>query len=362
MEENQNPTSQVVDQAPPVVPVQTPPNIPIQKPKSKFPLAVIIGIIIFLILAGGAAGFYAFRPQLMSLISKPTPTPTLTPKLATQTPSPTPDPTTNWKTYASDYGLSIKYPPSWLLRDDALYPLGETSDKALETIITFGAGSIVANASSPKVIKNYPAGSATYYLGGNTKEFPYQNGYATFTRAGSSYFFGFQNIPVTTDKTYETTIDQILSTLKFTANKFTDISYWKTYEGKGFTFKYPYGYKFEKVQNGITSFSIFYDITNEAIPSQLFVSLKPTIDSTNLKLCSEQVINGKCLDVPITEEVINGVKFRKINLQESDGHTQALNKYVVQAVGDKQIEFVHLVFGGGIENQMNKILSTFKFE
>ncbi len=61
--------------------IETTPVSETPKPKSKFPLSATIGIIIFLLLAGGVAGFYAFKPQLMSLISKPTPT---------LTPSPTP--------------------------------------------------------------------------------------------------------------------------------------------------------------------------------------------------------------------------------------------------------------------------------
>lgn len=93
---------------PPVPPIQSQPINPI-KPAGKFSARVIIGIIIFLFLAGSAAAsFTVFRPQIMSMISKPSPTPTIIQTL----PTPTPDPTANWKTYTGD-GFSIKYPETW---------------------------------------------------------------------------------------------------------------------------------------------------------------------------------------------------------------------------------------------------------
>lgn len=111
MEENtaaDNPATVNSQQSPPAsdaVPVSLGTNP--EKPKRKFSLAAMLGIIIFLILAGGAAAsFTVLKPQVMMLASKPTPTPTPTIVL-----TPTPDPTANWIEYKnSSYGISLKYP------------------------------------------------------------------------------------------------------------------------------------------------------------------------------------------------------------------------------------------------------------
>lgn len=111
MEQNQIPVTPVIgdmNQTPlPVVSVDpntTPPTNPI-KPASKFSIKAIIGIIIFLLLAGGAAAGYVYREPLMSLVSKPSPTPA---PIVTITP--TPNPTTDWETYIdTQFGYSIKY-------------------------------------------------------------------------------------------------------------------------------------------------------------------------------------------------------------------------------------------------------------
>lgn len=72
MEENQNPSS-VQNQAPEQPPVTTlPPTI---GAKPKFPLGIIIGIIIFILLAEGAAGYFVFKPQIEKMVIKTTPTP-----------------------------------------------------------------------------------------------------------------------------------------------------------------------------------------------------------------------------------------------------------------------------------------------
>ncbi len=113
MEENQN--QQPINPTPPVSqPTLTPPpsNVPQSGKKFKLSIKAVIGIIIFLLLAGGAAAsFTVLKPQIMKLVSKPSPT--VIPGL-TRNPSPTPTTTTsthtaNWKTYqGSDF--SFQYP------------------------------------------------------------------------------------------------------------------------------------------------------------------------------------------------------------------------------------------------------------
>ena len=83
-------------------PTQTPPvpntiHPPAGGSKSKFPI-LIIGIILFLLIAGSAAGFYAFKPHIEKLIPKPS---TTQYQIATS----------SWKEYKNtSYGISLKYP------------------------------------------------------------------------------------------------------------------------------------------------------------------------------------------------------------------------------------------------------------
>ena len=100
MEENNSaPPSQQIS---PVSPVgqSVPPQSPSTKQKPKFPLAAIIGIILFIFLAGATAGFYIFKPHIMKLVS-------------------TPDPTANWKTFNNTLqdtpNFTLKYPPGFRL-------------------------------------------------------------------------------------------------------------------------------------------------------------------------------------------------------------------------------------------------------
>lgn len=105
------------DQTLPVSPTPQPPP-PVSKPKPKFSLAVIIGTVLLLLIAGSAAGFYAFKPQILKLVSKPSPTPTVIPSLTRNPISPTPDPTVNWKIYTNnDYHFSFRYPPEFTLKN-----------------------------------------------------------------------------------------------------------------------------------------------------------------------------------------------------------------------------------------------------
>ena len=114
--ENQNDQNQ--NHTPPVSPVgQTPPiqTPPVSKQKSKLPVGIIIGIILFLIVAGSTAGFYVFKQQSLKTALKPVPS--VIPDVTRNPPSPSPDPTANWKTYTDkELGFSIKYPTT-ILKD-----------------------------------------------------------------------------------------------------------------------------------------------------------------------------------------------------------------------------------------------------
>ena len=109
-QDNQTPTppvSPVAQTQPQTPPVQTPPvpnpiNPPVGGPKSKLPI-LIIGIILFLLIAGSAAGFYVFKQQSLKTAAKPTPAPIV----QKQTPTLTPKPVDWKKTCRNDFEEKI---------------------------------------------------------------------------------------------------------------------------------------------------------------------------------------------------------------------------------------------------------------
>ncbi len=88
MESENTQPNQNLNPVPPALPVEqtAPTKTPPPAGKQKFPLAVTTGTLLFLLVAGSAAGFYAFKPQILKLVSKPTLTPKPTTTI-TQTPT-----------------------------------------------------------------------------------------------------------------------------------------------------------------------------------------------------------------------------------------------------------------------------------
>jgi hypothetical protein len=130
-DQNLNPTQSISPDVQ-TSPISNPVNPPTSAPKSKFPLALIVGIILFLLVAGSAAGFFVFKPQIEKLVAKPTPSPVV--QQPTSTPTPTIDPTANWKTYTSDnslYPFSFKYPPVLAYASGPIVDLGNYINIAL---------------------------------------------------------------------------------------------------------------------------------------------------------------------------------------------------------------------------------------
>ncbi len=280
MEENNNPN----DQNPTPIPtppvssnVQPPP--PVSQPKAdgplaqkpKFPLAAIIGIVLFLLVAGGVAGFYAFKPQIMSLISKPTPTTTLTP-------SPTPDPasnaanaTANWKTYTdSSRGYSMKYPPNFRTDEEGrevVFPYTSNLKRTDFTNVSSGAfiyGPAPDNANDPLSLDDFGVANFLGYLSSDSNvvenkqialdgqparmiTVKHTDAYSIdvlFKYPTGTFGHNYSYISLVSEKQnfeiYKSEFDQILSTFKFTDQTQTiDTSNWKTFSGTSFSIKYP---------------------------------------------------------------------------------------------------------------------------
>lgn len=169
MEENQN--QQIDNSTSPVSQFpQTPPapNPPPSGSKFKFSLKAIIGTVIFLLLAGGAAAsFMVFRPQILKLVSKPAsaPTPTIiktpTPTLSTAS---TPAEIANWKSYDSQSldGFKLKYPST-------LEPTDEYGKAPL--LVTFNATK-KADSQKPNELQPYfSIYIITTYAGSSARDF-----------------------------------------------------------------------------------------------------------------------------------------------------------------------------------------------
>lgn len=126
MEENVvgNPDTINSQQSPPASDAgQAPLGTNLEKPKPKFSIAAIIGTILFLLVAGGAAAsLTVLKPQLEKFVSNPTPTP-----IIVQTTTPTPGPTEEWKTYTGD-GFNFNY-PSYAIVNETVGQIHINNDK-----------------------------------------------------------------------------------------------------------------------------------------------------------------------------------------------------------------------------------------
>lgn len=136
--------------------------------------------------------------------------------------TPTPDPTANWKTLDSSVDISkdfyvpggrpkdftLKYPSSWLLQGNSLYPEGKTpsvNGHPIRVILGYWGTDLPEFTA----VKNLPAGKASYYWGGET----FTMGYAVFDNGD---IFSFNYIPNSKAQQYKPIFDAILNTIKFT--------------------------------------------------------------------------------------------------------------------------------------------------
>lgn len=370
----------------------TPPqNPPYDKPKSKFPLGVIIGIIIFLLFAGGAAAsFTVFKPQIMKLITKPTPTTPITVQIS---PSPTPSNSTDtstWKTYTNTkFGYSVQFPSNWEEGS-----LGSEDGKGFDyTMVTHGPSDVriqeigintsitdtpaQANSLFETVTKKYSASQLHPIIidgvqglsGDNIGDRWAQKNEITqdiFLVKGSIFYL----ISIgKMDKNLNTT-DQILSTFKFTTpsggltpttTQSIDSS-WKTYANSqyGFNIKYPSGFSVDDKSTQFPPFTVF--LTDK---SQTIIGEGGT--QTNPYLVISAILTQSPLSNYLSDpqnnlqqtgtKIFNGYTFT--NVQEIHGISGATNEYAIQTKNG--IILINNPFSQIDANTYTQILSTFRF-
>lgn len=256
-------------ETPPVTVVTNPPPINPIKPASKFSVKAIIGTIIFLLLAGGAAAGYVYREPIMSMVAKPTPTPVV----IQTTPTPTPDPTSDWKTYEGD-GFSFKYSPEWSYTSKTGYlffvkkirepqPTGSFENLPVDTVVYLqvnkkAQGETLENWAQNEAIRRgnpefIPVVKQIKAAGIDAIEtdFPSRLGarFTVFIKNDTVFAINLEYATPEDETAQKEFKNQILSTFKFT-DLGSEIAGWKTYKGDGFSFKYPGNYPFTKNVDG----------------------------------------------------------------------------------------------------------------
>lgn len=229
---------------------QSPPQSPqILNKTSKISLKAVIGIIIFLLLAGGAAAsFTVLRPQIMKLVSKSTPTPIITIRT-----SPTPTPS-SLKIYTNTkYNFSAEYPSNWYVWGSDKNDIWYITPKKYENV-DYQNLPVVPNPEgfNIQIINASPKPSVN-----SSMELAKQlNPRATFTPANlanidgtlidnqKSYRFlyilnGNIEILISLNVNDKEIINHFIETFKFNNSQTVDTSNWKSYEGNGYSFKYP---------------------------------------------------------------------------------------------------------------------------
>lgn len=371
---------------------QTPLSEPVsinEKPKPKFSLALVIGIIIFLLVAGSAAGFYAYKQHSLKTAR---PTPTVLPGLI-RDPSPTPDPTADWKTFNNRY-FSIKYPPTlnnWQEKCKESSPntfsLFNKGDKDPCVILNPPTVFLVL-ASDPKDATEYnPIPTAecantikeTVVIDG-TKADKYKNVlkkplidgcfwrnsvYIKFTKNTLKYYLSY--FP---DDIDEKTAQEILSTFKFTDSQTIDASSWKIYTSNEIIFKYPSSWyvkddtsKLEVLPNGKTLKNIY---TNKEFA--IFINREPNPQ----KISAEQFWNKR-----IKEDATRNPKYENVTINNLKGITtsdNSLDSHDIRYIFANKNNIITISLNYYLEDfkkakekypeaeiLFEKILSTFKF-
>ncbi|PJA90806.1 MAG: hypothetical protein CO136_00530 [Candidatus Levybacteria bacterium CG_4_9_14_3_um_filter_36_7] len=120
----------------PPVSSSTPIQVQPTPPKKSKLLLVIIGIILFLLIAGSIAGFYIFKQQSSKTFAKPTPVPVVQKQIPN--PTTTIESTANWKTYENTlYNYSFSYPSNYKTGNGALDGPTNGTEKSLLVVTPY---------------------------------------------------------------------------------------------------------------------------------------------------------------------------------------------------------------------------------
>jgi hypothetical protein len=385
--------------------------------KSKSPLLMIF-IVIILLLALGAAGFFAYQNwQLKQQVSQALPTPTSfispAPVITTIT---TPDPTANWKIYSdSKYGYSFKYPSDYLYKDNGPNNVQlslENNPKALTSgtqpaildTITFSN-----SANNSFSINIYPKSSSPQF-NTNVNNFYEFSGVCGTQFADKTVLNKISNLngmdykeiqqnsadgkvltdicllnatnnPIilrSLDNSTSSLITKILSTFTFTSNSVTSTtSNWKTYTDPSseFSFKYPLNFSPGSggtVMSPITGTSkLVYAFADNSTMAQN--SDKPFDGFTVYKVSDLKASsftnyltneltaiqnspygNGK--SNTLNKAMISGVDAYKITVSNS---IQLF--YIPTPDGNMAVVFSQSIYNENSILEIDQILSTFKF-
>ncbi len=279
----------------------------------------------------------------------------------------TPDQTANWKTYKNDkYGFEVRYPTTWPIttsktgRDNRIFVLAinhvePTSDggglpKYLYISIEPGE-----NIYSCVGGRKEPLGYIV--IDGNQYEkcinpgsyFNQGDGlYVTLIHSGFTYVFSADFY----DKNH-TTVDQILSTFKFTKDETTD---WKTYSnGKyGFELSYPGNWSINTPTGTKTALYLSFRTADRAAESGELAALNVYISEQDLKDSYGFVLDKRPSPLQIVE--ISGLP---VSVQEASvkDNWQSSVLFFFNKNG------VYYVLGGSaqVRDDLLKVLSSFKF-
>ena len=342
----------------------------ISKPKSKL-LLIIIGIVLFLLITGSAAGFYLFKGQII----KETPKPTTT-KIVTK-PSPTQNATTNWKTYEGTE-FSIKYPPDYTISVDnsqnilvtITSRIGTTPKKGDELDESELTIAILASENTTKTLdeiidieKQKPNERSNDPLIFEEKSLSISGLQAKMlkTKYSAVYYvihgnmlFKFIQYPPATKRQIE--FDQILSTFKFTDTQTVDTSNWKTYTGKGFSIKYPATWN-EDGDRLITT-----NRSDNPVPPGPVSSGVGWIDFIYPTTNFEETVKSNTEATTNEEVILDNVKSRKLTGYGGIGGSVYGQQIITQNAGQViVVSFSTQDTSSVTPEEVNQILSTFKF-
>ncbi len=367
MEENQNPTQQPVPVVSPTTASSTPPTSnppPIVKKSAKFSIKAIIGTIIFLLVAGGAAAGFVYKDEIVLLVSKPSPTPTIS-----VSPSPTLDPTADWNIY-SNHAVEFKYPKDATVTENSngstqetvhfdfgdkkiVFEKLEVDKKSKGQEAPYNQTDLVQtiNNISWKVV--LPESTSEYCDAGECSQtapsfYSYRNAYR--------YAFYYYSNEL------QGTVKQILSTFKFTDLQTTENSSWKLFENEMLSFRYPEELIVTE-DNGQISLKekpggsglVYLEIYTK--PGKL-------TDYSSISTCDKSEPNKECIATegweqknPIENVTIGKKKAVSFYLTGFGDYA----RHVIQILENPRVEFNMNVAGGGLDNTFSEILKSLKF-